>query len=38
LLIAEILKAPGLADRLEEVLRPDLGNGSANPPPTGREN
>jgi len=38
LLIAEILKAPGLADRLEEVLRPDVNKGSAHPPPAGREN
>lgn len=35
LLLAEILKAPGLADRLEEVLRPDTTRSSTHPPPAG---
>lgn len=33
LLLAEILRAPGLAERLAEVLRPDTNRGSAHPPP-----
>ena len=33
LLLAEILRAPGLADRLGEVLRPNANQGSAHPPP-----
>jgi transcriptional regulator with XRE-family HTH domain len=33
LLLAEILRAPGLADRLTEVLRPNAKQGSAHPPP-----
>ena len=33
LLLAEILRAPGLADRLAEVLRPNTKQGSAHPPP-----
>jgi hypothetical protein len=32
LLLAEILRAPGLADRLSEVLRPETPK-DANPPP-----
>jgi len=34
LLLAEILRAPGLADRLEEVLRPDAQHASGHPPPS----
>lgn len=34
LLLAEILRAPGLADRLEEVLRPDAQQSSGHPPPS----
>src|SRR5947209_19037369 len=34
LLLAEILRAPGLADRLEEVLRPAAHQGSGHPPPS----
>lgn len=33
LLLAEILRAPGLAERLTEVLRPNTNQGSAHPPP-----
>lgn len=33
LLLAEILRAPGLADRLMEVLRPNAIQGSTHPPP-----
>jgi len=33
LLLAEILRAPGLAARLTEVLRPNAKQGSAHPPP-----
>jgi transcriptional regulator with XRE-family HTH domain len=33
LLLAEILRAPGLAERLTEVLRPNTSQGSAHPPP-----
>jgi transcriptional regulator with XRE-family HTH domain len=33
LLLAEILRAPGLADRLTEVLRPNADQGSGHPPP-----
>lgn len=33
LLLAEILRAPGLAARLGEVLRPNANQGSAHPPP-----
>ena len=33
LLLAEILRAPGLADRLEEVLRPDAQKSSGQSPP-----
>lgn len=33
LLLAEILRTPGLADRLTEVLRPNAKQGSAHPPP-----
>ncbi|MDP9338094.1 MAG: transcriptional regulator [Acidobacteriota bacterium] len=33
LLLAEILRTPGLADRLGEVLRPNAHQGSAHPPP-----
>ena len=33
LLLAEILRAPGLAGRLTEVLRPNAKQGSAHPPP-----
>jgi transcriptional regulator with XRE-family HTH domain len=33
LLLAEILRAPGLADRLAEVLRPNTKQGSAHPSP-----
>ena len=34
LLLAEILRAQGLADRLEEVLRPDAQQASGHPPPS----
>jgi transcriptional regulator with XRE-family HTH domain len=34
LLLAEILRAPGLAERLGEVLRPNAHQGSGHPPPT----
>lgn len=34
LLLAEILRTPGLADRLSEVLQPKLRVGSGHPPPT----
>lgn len=34
LLLAEILRAPGLAERLDEVLRPEGKNLSTHPPPT----
>ncbi len=37
LLLAEILRAPGLADRLAEVLRPDGDRGNAHPPPAATE-
>jgi transcriptional regulator with XRE-family HTH domain len=33
LLLAEIVRAPGLAERLAEVLRPNTHQGSAHPPP-----
>jgi transcriptional regulator with XRE-family HTH domain len=33
LLLAEIVRAPGLAERLAEVLRPSTHQGSAHPPP-----
>jgi transcriptional regulator with XRE-family HTH domain len=33
LLLAEILRAPGLAERLAEVLRPNTKPGGAHPPP-----
>jgi len=33
LLLAEILRAPGLAERLTEVLRPNTNQGRAHPPP-----
>ena len=33
LLLAEILRMPGLADRLTEVLRPNAQQGSGHPPP-----
>ena len=33
LLLAEILRAPGLAERLAEVLRPNTKQGGAHPPP-----
>lgn len=33
LLLAEILRAPGLAERLAEVLGPNTNQGSAHPPP-----
>jgi transcriptional regulator with XRE-family HTH domain len=33
LLLAEILRAPGLAERLGEVLRPNAHQGSGHPPP-----
>jgi transcriptional regulator with XRE-family HTH domain len=33
LLLAEILRAPALAERLTEVLRPNTSQGSAHPPP-----
>jgi transcriptional regulator with XRE-family HTH domain len=33
LLLAEILRAPGLAERLIEVLGPNTNQGSAHPPP-----
>ena len=33
LLLAEILRAPGLAERLTEVLRPNANQGSAHSPP-----
>src|SRR3984893_2984743 len=33
LLLAEILRAPGLAERLSEVLRPNTNQGSAHAPP-----
>jgi hypothetical protein len=33
LLLAEILRAPGLADRLGEVLKPNAAQGSGHPPP-----
>jgi transcriptional regulator with XRE-family HTH domain len=33
LLLAEILRTPGLADRLNEVLRPNAHQGSGHPPP-----
>lgn len=35
LLLSEILRAPGLADRLGEVLRPVRIQGSGHPPPSG---
>jgi transcriptional regulator with XRE-family HTH domain len=35
LLLAEILRAPGLAERLTEVLRPDTNQRRAHPPPEG---
>jgi transcriptional regulator with XRE-family HTH domain len=34
LLLAEILRAPGLAERLAEVLRPSVQHSSAHPPPS----
>src|SRR3984893_1472697 len=34
LLLAEILRAPGLAERLGEVLRPNAHQGSGHPPPS----
>jgi transcriptional regulator with XRE-family HTH domain len=34
LLLAEILRSPGLADRLAEVLRPEARQGTGHPPPT----
>ena len=34
LLLSEILRAPGLAERLSEVLRPARGASSEHPPPT----
>ena len=33
LLLAEILRAPGLAERLTEVLRPNTNQGRVHPPP-----
>jgi hypothetical protein len=33
LLLAEILRAPGLAERLAEVLGPNTNQGSVHPPP-----
>jgi transcriptional regulator with XRE-family HTH domain len=33
LLLAEILRAPGLTERLSEVLRPNAHQGSGHPPP-----
>ena len=33
LLLAEILRSPGLADRLAEVLRPEAAQGTGHPPP-----
>jgi transcriptional regulator with XRE-family HTH domain len=36
LLLAEILRTPGLAERLAEVLRPNTNQGSAHPPPQGK--
>jgi transcriptional regulator with XRE-family HTH domain len=33
LLLAEILRSPGLADRLADVLRPEAGQGTGHPPP-----
>ena len=33
LLLAEILRAPGLGERLSEVLRPTVPQGSGHPPP-----
>jgi transcriptional regulator with XRE-family HTH domain len=38
LLFAEILRTPGLADRLAEVLRPGGHGGSGHPPPAALEN
>jgi transcriptional regulator with XRE-family HTH domain len=34
LLLAEILRSPGLADRLAEVLRPEARQGTGHPPPS----
>jgi transcriptional regulator with XRE-family HTH domain len=38
LLLAEILRTPGLAERLGEVLRPGILIGSGHPPPTPTHN
>src|SRR5262249_31598469 len=34
LLLAEILRSPGLSERLEEVLRPEVQRNGGNPPPS----
>ncbi len=36
LLLGEILRTPGLADRLTEVLRPSAPSGASHPPPSNR--
>jgi len=38
LLIGEILRTPGLAERLSEVLRPSVMIGSSHPPPISSQN
>jgi transcriptional regulator with XRE-family HTH domain len=38
LLLAEILRTPGLADRLKEVLQPGLLKGTGHPPPVSSHN